>query len=174
MKCVAFLILLACAVHAGPLRKRQTCPQVCDTSQCPAPPQACYYGHVRDRCGCCVLCAAGEGDACGERGGGGGLSCGEGLLCNSVPGKHGGLHSTCVCASSGPVCGSDSRTYPSICRLNAENRRAELGENPPVILIQRGWCDSGELCDCFLFYYDHFLLRCFLVCIQSSLKTYIY
>uniref|UniRef100_A0A3B5BM62 Kazal-like domain-containing protein n=1 Tax=Stegastes partitus TaxID=144197 RepID=A0A3B5BM62_9TELE len=51
----------------------------------------------------------------------------------------------CVCASSGPVCGSDGRTYPSICRLRAENKRAELGETPPVILIQRGRCDSGEL-----------------------------
>uniref|UniRef100_A0AAX7U6P4 HtrA serine peptidase 4 n=1 Tax=Astatotilapia calliptera TaxID=8154 RepID=A0AAX7U6P4_ASTCA len=48
-----------------------------------------------------------------------------------------------MCASSGPVCGSDGRTYPSICRLRAENRRAELGETSPVFLIQRGRCDSG-------------------------------
>ncbi|XP_068559468.1 serine protease HTRA1 [Cebidichthys violaceus] len=143
MKLVAYLTLLTSAVHAHPLTKRQTCPRVCDASQC-APPsrQVCYYGQVRDGCGCCAVCAAGEGDACGERSGGG-LPCGEGLLCDSVGGKLGGLRVSCVCASSGPVCGSDGRTYPSICRLRAENRRAELGEGPPVTLIQRGWCDSG-------------------------------
>ncbi|XP_070760041.1 serine protease HTRA1 [Enoplosus armatus] len=140
MEFVAYFTLLASAVHAGPLRTRQTCTPVCDASRCPAPPQACYYGHVKDGCGCCVVCAAGEGDACGDRSG---LSCGDGLRCDSFPGELGGLHSSCVCAASGPVCGSDGRTYPSICRLTAENRRAELGENPPVILIQRGWCNSG-------------------------------
>ncbi|XP_070689811.1 serine protease HTRA1 [Pempheris klunzingeri] len=143
MKLVAYFALLTSAVHAGPLRKAHSCPQVCAASRCPAPPPACYYGQVRDGCGCCVVCAAGEGEVCGEQGGG--LSCGDGLQCDSVPRKREGGHSSCVCASSGPVCGSDGRTYPSICRLRAENRRAELGETPPVILIQRGWCDSGSL-----------------------------
>ncbi|XP_044052443.1 serine protease HTRA1 isoform X2 [Siniperca chuatsi] len=142
MKFVAYFTLLTSAVQAGLLRKRQSCPQVCDASHCPVPPQACYYGQVRDGCGCCVVCAAGEGEVCGERSGGG-LSCGDGLRCDSDTGKLGRLHSSCVCASPGPVCGSDGRTYPSICRLRAANRRAELGETPPVILIQSGWCDSG-------------------------------
>ncbi|XP_023253466.1 LOW QUALITY PROTEIN: serine protease HTRA4 [Seriola lalandi dorsalis] len=140
MKFVAHFILLTSAAHAGLLRKRQTCPQVCDASQCRVPPQACYYGQVKDGCGCCVVCAAGEGETCGKRSG---LSCGDGLRCDSVPGMEGGFHSSCVCVSSGPVCGSDGRTYPSICRLTAENRRAEFGETPPVILMQRGRCDSG-------------------------------
>ncbi|TNN69080.1 Serine protease HTRA1 [Liparis tanakae] len=138
MKMVAFLALLASVVQAIPLRKSHTCPSVCDTSRCPPPPSqlACYYGRAADGCGCCVVCASGEGDACGESSG---LPCGEGLLCDSIPRK---LGSTCVCASSGPVCGSDGRTYPSVCRLAAENRRAELGQGPAVLLIQRGWCDS--------------------------------
>lgn len=142
LKSVACFILLTSAVHAGLLRKRQTCPQVCDASLCPVPAQACYYGQVKDGCGCCVVCAAGEGEACGELSSGN-LPCGDGLRCDSVRGKLGALHSSCVCASSGPVCGSDGRTYPSICRLKAENRRAELDQTPPVIFIQRGWCDSG-------------------------------
>ncbi|KAM7416899.1 hypothetical protein PAMA_018805 [Pampus argenteus] len=140
MKFVAYFSLLY-SVHAGLLRKRQTCPQVCDAAHCPVPPQTCYYGQVKDGCGCCVLCAAGEGEVCGERGGG--IICGDGLRCDSIPGKLGRPRGSCVCASSGPVCGSDGRTYPSICRLRAENKRAELGETSPVILIQRGQCDSG-------------------------------
>lgn len=145
MKFVAYFTVLSSAVHAGLLRKRQTCPQVCDASRCPVPPQACFYGQVRDACGCCLVCAAGEGEACGARRPGG-LSCGDGLRCDAVRGSLGGLQSWCVCAASGPVCGSDGRTYPSVCRLRAENRRAELGETAPVILIQRGRCDSGRTC----------------------------
>lgn len=143
MKFVVYFTLLTSAVHAGVLRKKQSCPQVCDASQCPVLAHACYYEQLKDRCGCCVVCAAGEGETCGP------IPCGDGLRCDPVREKHGGLHSTCVCASSGPVCGSDGRTYPSICRLKAENRRAELGEIPPVIFIQRGWCESGEWCDLF-------------------------
>ncbi|XP_041855286.1 serine protease HTRA1 [Melanotaenia boesemani] len=142
MKVLAYITLLTSAVHAGLLRKRQACPHVCDVSQCPVPPRACYYGQVKDACGCCVVCAAGEGGVCGERGGGL-VSCGDGLRCDPGPENVGGALGSCTCASSGPVCGSDGRTYPSICRLRAENRRAELGETPPVILIQRGQCDSG-------------------------------
>ncbi|XP_035496256.2 serine protease HTRA1 [Scophthalmus maximus] len=134
---VAYFTLLTSALHAGPVRRRQTCLQVCDAPRCPVPPHACYYGQVKDGCGCCVVCAAGEGEACGA-----GLSCGDGLRCDSGPGS-GGVHSSCVCASSGPVCGSDGRTYPSTCRLSAENRRAEFDETPPVVLVGRGRCDSG-------------------------------
>ncbi|XP_037338669.2 serine protease HTRA1 [Pungitius pungitius] len=138
MKLVAYLALLAAAAHAGLLTERPSCPDVCVASRCPpASRQPCYYGRVQDGCGCCTVCAAGEGEACGERG----PPCGTGLQCDAVAG--GGLRGSCVCASSGPVCGSDGRTYPSVCRLRAQNTRAELGEGPPVIVIQRGSCDSG-------------------------------
>ncbi|CAB1320030.1 unnamed protein product [Coregonus sp. 'balchen'] len=100
-------ILFATVVHARLLRKRQTpCPEDCDASRCPAAPESqCYYGVVKDSCGCCTVCASGEE----------------------------------------PVCGSDGRTYPSMCRLRAENKIAEFSINPPVILIQKGHCDSGSL-----------------------------
>ncbi|KAM9743606.1 serine protease HTRA1 [Menidia menidia] len=152
MKAVAYFTFLASAVHAGLLGKRHACPQACDLSRCPVAPRLCYYGRVRDACGCCPLCAAGEGDACGDacgdaRGSGGGFrSCGDGLRCDPAPeGSPGGSQGSCVCvcASAGPVCGSDGRTYPSVCRLRAENKRAEVGDAPPVILIQKGQCDSG-------------------------------
>uniref|UniRef100_A0A672YYP8 IGFBP N-terminal domain-containing protein n=1 Tax=Sphaeramia orbicularis TaxID=375764 RepID=A0A672YYP8_9TELE len=129
---------------AGPVLLLLLLPSsVCGSAQCPLPPQGCFYGLVKDGCGCCVVCAAGEGEDCGGSGGsggsGGGPSCGEGLRCE------GRGRSACVCASHGPVCGSDGRTYPSICRLTAENRRAEMEGTPPVILIQRGACDSGKV-----------------------------
>ncbi|XP_060927948.1 serine protease HTRA1 [Limanda limanda] len=143
-KFVAYLTLLTSAGHAGLLTRRPTCPQVCDASRCPVQLQTCYYGQVPDGCGCCSLCAPGEGEWCGQRSGGG-LTCGDGLRCDSVPetGTGEGPRGCCVCGSSGPVCGSDGRTYPSICRLRAEIRRAEFDGTPPVILIRRGRCDAG-------------------------------
>ncbi|KAM4616476.1 serine protease HTRA1 [Polymixia lowei] len=141
IKCIAYFILLVSGGHMRLLGKRQTrCPQVCDITSCPGPPQACYYGAVKDKCGCCVMCASGEGDLCGDGSSG---VCGDGMVCDSVPGKRRHNRGSCVCTSSAPVCGSDGRTYPSICRLKAENKRAELSGTPPVIFIQRGQCDSG-------------------------------
>ncbi|KAM3868367.1 serine protease HTRA1B [Diretmus argenteus] len=138
VKLLAYLILLTSVVHARLLGKRQTpCP--CP-SRCPAPPPACYYGLVKDGCGCCTVCAAGEGEICGE--GSSGAPCGDGLRCDASPGKGSGFRGSCVCASSGPVCGSDGRTYPSVCRLRAENERAEFIGTSPVIFIERGRCDS--------------------------------
>ncbi|XP_029112935.1 serine protease HTRA1 [Scleropages formosus] len=138
--CVLLFVLPA--ADSRQLRKRQTrCPQVCDPSGCRPVTDTCYYGHVKDSCGCCRLCASGEGDPCGERA----LpACGEGMVCEHAAGgrkrRRGG---SCVCVSAGPVCGSDWRTYPSICRLRAENRRADRSGTPRVILVQKGSCDSG-------------------------------
>ncbi|KTG04684.1 hypothetical protein cypCar_00000562 [Cyprinus carpio] len=55
-----------------------------------------------------------------------------------------GARGTCVCESHEPVCGSDGRTYPSVCRLKAENRRAEKSDIPAVIFIQTGPCETGS------------------------------
>ncbi|XDV20943.1 hypothetical protein PO909_026147 [Leuciscus waleckii] len=113
-------VLMASELQARDLRKRQTlCPDVCDLSRCSSAPEFCYFGVVKDSCGCCTMCAAEEGEYCGERG-------------------------TCVCDSHEPVCGSDGRTYPSICRLKAENRRAKMSGIPAVIFIQRGPCETGS------------------------------
>ncbi|KAJ8380031.1 hypothetical protein SKAU_G00008090 [Synaphobranchus kaupii] len=66
------------------------------------------------------------------------------MVCDYEPEKrrHQG---SCVCMSTEPVCGSDGRTYPSLCRFRAENRRAEISGTPSVILLQKGRCDSGSL-----------------------------
>ncbi|KAI7813624.1 serine protease HTRA1 [Triplophysa rosa] len=140
-KLLAYL-LMAFVVQARNLRKRQAiCPDVCDLSRCPSALESCFFGVVKDSCGCCTVCAAGEGDACGWRGHG---VCGHGMTCEHPPGRRAAERGTCVCDSHEPVCGSDGRTYPSICRLKAENRRAELSGTPAVIFIQRGPCETGS------------------------------
>ncbi|CAM4542978.1 unnamed protein product [Leuciscus chuanchicus] len=131
-------VLMASELQARDLRKRQTlCPDVCDLSRCSSAPEFCYFGVVKDSCGCCTMCAAEEGEYCGERGHG---FCGQGMTCEYRTPERG----TCVCDSHEPVCGSDGRTYPSICRLKAENRRAKMSGIPSVIFIQRGPCETGS------------------------------
>ncbi|KAK6469430.1 serine protease HTRA1-like [Huso huso] len=139
LRLIASCILFATVVDSRLLKKRQTpCPEICDASRCATVPSPCYYGEVKDDCGCCDVCSSGEGDICGR-----GLGvCGEGMQCVFPPGRH-HRRGSCVCSSTGQVCGSDGRTYPSTCRLKAENRRAVLNSTPPVILIQKSPCDSG-------------------------------
>ncbi|XP_055055163.2 serine protease HTRA1 [Misgurnus anguillicaudatus] len=135
-------VLMACAVQGRNLRKRQTiCPDVCDLSRCPSALESCYFGVVKDSCGCCMVCSAGEGEFCGKRGH---AACGQGMTCENPPGTRASERGTCVCDLHEPVCGSDGRTYPSICRLKAENRRAEKSGTPAAIFIQRGPCETGS------------------------------
>lgn len=131
-------VFMASTLQARDLRKRHsTCGHQCDLSRCSSSLEYCYFGVVKDSCGCCSVCAAGEGDFCGD----GGLGvCGVGMTCEERSAER----STCVCDSHEPVCGSDGRTYPSICRLKAENRRAKMSGIPAVIFIQRGPCETGE------------------------------
>uniref|UniRef100_A0A673MRU7 HtrA serine peptidase 4 n=1 Tax=Sinocyclocheilus rhinocerous TaxID=307959 RepID=A0A673MRU7_9TELE len=124
-------VLMASVLQARDLRTRQTtCPNVCDLSRCSSALKSCYFGVVKDRCDCCTVCAAGEGEYCGDRGH---VVCGQGMTCEYRSSARG----TCVCDSQDPVCGSNGRTYPSVCRLKAENRRDEMSGIPAVIFIQR-------------------------------------
>nr|XP_033771077.1 insulin-like growth factor-binding protein 7 isoform X2 [Geotrypetes seraphini] len=97
-------------------------PRVCGQclrAQCaPLPAEGCKLGAVLDSCGCCALCAAGEGEACAARG----ARCAAGSECLRSGGS-----SACVCKSRQPVCGSDGVTYPSSCALRAANLRGKSG-----------------------------------------------
>uniref|UniRef100_A0A8D0GYF2 HtrA serine peptidase 4 n=1 Tax=Sphenodon punctatus TaxID=8508 RepID=A0A8D0GYF2_SPHPU len=87
-------------------------------------------------CGCCWACAPGEGQPCAS-----GRLCAHGLLCQRPAAAKQRARGTCVCAQSHlPVCGSDGKTYRSLCQLRAENQRATLLEEPPVIAVQKGDC----------------------------------
>ncbi|XP_020138405.2 serine protease HTRA4 [Microcebus murinus] len=123
------------------------CPAACEPTRCPPPP-SCPAGAppLPDRCGCCRVCPAAEGEACG---GARGRPCAPGLQCGARAGprRPGGARlGTCGCpaAAGAAVCGSDGRTYPSLCALRAENRAARLRGALPAVPVQKGGCgDPG-------------------------------
>lgn len=121
------------------------CPAVCEPMRCPPLP-TCSAGLVLDGCGCCRVCAAAEGEVCG-----GALSrpCAPGLQCGapfSLQRLGGTRLGTCGCPATGAaVCGSDGRTYPSLCALRAENRVARRRGALPALPVQKGDCrDPGK------------------------------
>lgn len=123
------------------------CPATCEPTRCPPLP-TCPAGAtpVPDRCRCCRVCPAAEGEACG---GALGRPCAPGLQCRQPlrPRRPGAAWlGTCGCLATGaPVCGSDGRTYPSLCALRAENRAARLRGALPAVPVQKGDCrDPGE------------------------------
>ncbi|XP_070454953.1 serine protease HTRA4 isoform X1 [Equus przewalskii] len=122
------------------------CPATCEPTRCPPLP-TCPAGAtpVPDRCRCCRVCPAAEGEACG---GALGRPCAPGLQCRQPlrPRRPGAAWlGTCGCPATGaPVCGSDGRTYPSLCALRAENRAARLRGALPAVPVQKGDCrDPG-------------------------------
>lgn len=138
------LLLLVPVLWAGAerLHIQLACPAVCQPTGCPALP-TCSLGTtpVLDLCRCCRVCPAAEGQVCG---GAQGQPCAPGLQC--LKPLRPGLPSTCGCRrKGGAVCGSDRRTYPSLCALRAENRAARRLGNISVVPVQWGDCgDTGE------------------------------
>ncbi|TRY94093.1 hypothetical protein DNTS_027322 [Danionella cerebrum] len=147
------LCLFVTSLHAeGRITKRYVvggCPSQCDKSMCPALPKDCATGKVMDPCNCCLVCASGEGEACGGVGKLGDPVCGESLECSVTGGvgysatiRRRGKHGVCACKSSEPVCGSDGVSYRNICELKRVSTRAQSLQQPPVLFIQRGACGT--------------------------------
>ncbi|XP_074129609.1 serine protease HTRA3 isoform X1 [Sminthopsis crassicaudata] len=132
--CTLGLLALLRPGRAEPL----ACPPRCDVSKCPTP--SCPGGYVPDRCNCCLVCAAAEGDACGRKDD---PPCGDSLECGHPAGKR-FAKGVCQCKLTYQVCGSDGRTYDNVCRLKAASRKALQQGLPAVIQIQKGACESGH------------------------------
>uniref|UniRef100_A0A8C4TQB2 Insulin-like growth factor binding protein 7 n=1 Tax=Erpetoichthys calabaricus TaxID=27687 RepID=A0A8C4TQB2_ERPCA len=110
------------------------CAPPCNPSGCaPLPREGCSWGAVTDLCGCCSVCAAGEGEPCGGRGGGPGGRCAPGMECVKKAKRQAGQ---CVCKNDGEVCGSDGKSYGSSCQLRAAGAA--------VRQVRKGACDQGE------------------------------
>lgn len=125
----------------------------CVQASCPAlPPLGCPLGETRDACGCCPVCARGEGEPCGGGAAGRG-HCAPGMECvksrKRRKGKAGAAAggpatlAVCVCKSRYPVCGSDGITYPSGCQLRAASLRAESRGEKAITQVSKGTCEQG-------------------------------
>ncbi|XP_067896005.1 serine protease HTRA3-like [Heterodontus francisci] len=134
---------LSCGVAAGPAEPspdQPPCSRRCDVSKCPSP--SCLHGYVHDSCHCCLVCAAGEGQACGRPGH---VTCGEGMECKSVHGKR--LTKgpgVCRCKFNYKVCGSDAKTYDNVCKFKLVSRRALQLRLPPIVQAHKGACEAGH------------------------------
>ncbi|CAI5783553.1 serine protease HTRA3 [Podarcis lilfordi] len=115
------------------------CPARCDVSRCPSP--GCPSGYVPDGCNCCLVCAAGEGEACGRAED---PPCGDDLQCRFPAAGLGQGPGVCQCRLRAPVCGSDGRTYANGCRLKSAERQALQQGLPPVVPVQKGACGADH------------------------------
>uniref|UniRef100_A0A8D0DNJ1 Insulin like growth factor binding protein like 1 n=1 Tax=Salvator merianae TaxID=96440 RepID=A0A8D0DNJ1_SALMN len=96
---------------------------LCEAARCAAPELT-----TPDGCGCCERCLSAEGERCG---GAQGARCGPGLVCVSQrqaasPPPEAEEEGTghCICKEDGAVCGSDGRSYSSVCALHLHSWRA--------------------------------------------------
>ncbi|XP_006187888.2 insulin-like growth factor-binding protein-like 1 [Camelus ferus] len=120
--------------QCGPCRP-EFCPAL---ERCPAPGIA-----ARDECGCCVRCLGAEGASCGGRAG---ARCGPGLVCASrATGAAPEGTGLCVCAQRGTVCGSDGRSYSSVCALRLRARHAPRAHPGHLHKARDGPCEFAPV-----------------------------
>ncbi|XP_060055107.1 insulin-like growth factor-binding protein-like 1 [Erinaceus europaeus] len=116
----------------------------CRPERCPAPAR-CPVPAIAalDECGCCALCLGVEGASCGGREG---ARCGPGLVCASrAAGAAPEGTGLCVCAQRGSVCGSDGRSYPSLCALRLRARHAPRARPGHLHKARDGPCEFAPV-----------------------------
>jgi len=117
----------------------------CDPNAC-APALDCAAGVTVDPCGCCYVCGRLEGEKCDnytlplakkDQYG----FCGANLACllRTDTTSTERPEALCVCENDWPVCGSDGRTYATICQLRQE---ASSHRNDALQMAQWGPCQT--------------------------------
>ncbi|XP_051944937.1 insulin-like growth factor-binding protein 7 [Xyrauchen texanus] len=136
-------LLLTLSIVATADRALHSC-GTCDPSQCePLPSEGCSSGLLLDACGCCAVCASGEGEPCGGRGSTA-KRCASGLECVKSD-KDKSKHGVCVCKSNYPVCGSDSVNYKTGCELRAASVKAVSDKKPEIKILNKGKCAQAPV-----------------------------
>ncbi|XP_054375634.1 insulin-like growth factor-binding protein-like 1 isoform X1 [Pongo abelii] len=116
----------------------------CRLEGCPAPAPCPAPGiSALDECGCCARCLGAEGASCGGRAG---ARCGPGLVCASrAAGAAPEGTGLCVCAQRGTVCGSDGRSYPSVCALRLRARHTPRAHPGHLHKARDGPCEFAPV-----------------------------
>lgn len=143
MKSVSAVLLLIAVLLVLPALPAPGCGP-CEPAVCsPLPLEGCQSGSVLDSCGCCSICAAAEGEACGGRRA---LArrCGSGLECIKSNTDKKSKQGVCVCKSDYEVCGTDGVTYRNGCGLNSASLTAQAQGREAVRVQNKGRCASGE------------------------------
>ncbi|KAJ8371659.1 hypothetical protein AAFF_G00303350 [Aldrovandia affinis] len=142
---VVLVASLALSAAGGERRVARSC-GTCEPGLCDAiPADGCAFGTMLDACGCCEVCAAGLGEACGGRGAAA-RRCAPGMECarQEEGEKSGGRMGVCVCKSDYEVCGSDGVTYATGCDLRAASLKAVGADKPEIKVQNKGKCVQGK------------------------------
>ncbi|XP_029626745.1 insulin-like growth factor-binding protein 7 [Salmo trutta] len=138
---VVFSLSLASASADRVPRSCGACePSLCD----PLPEVGCKSGTIFDSCGCCSLCAAGEGEPCRGRGTTA-KRCASGLECVKSDKNKKTKLGVCACKTKYEVCGSDGVTYKTGCDLKVASLKAVSEEKPEIKVLNKGKCATAPV-----------------------------
>lgn len=145
---VPVLLTLALVAAAGHQTATDQQCNHCDKNDCP-PVDNCRAGVVMDSCGCCSICGRLEGERCDnytlqalaekDRYG----FCGDNMACllrNDLDDSD-ESEALCYCKREGAVCGTNGRTYSSVCRLRLETSLNDE-ETAAVGVAEWGPCET--------------------------------